>query len=270
MGAFRTVRWFELELITAADQGGVWVNGQFEPARAGRLYIRKPGMEVLGVHAYSSLNVVFDTVYDERLAHCYTQHHFTPSSKEELAHIQNRPAHFAFLEQLPSFLDLRQPLLFAQLFQQFLDWHIRQADQSFFHQRAIIDQLIAALMDETALLQAEDGSPSGTAVASMRNWMDEHYAEHITLEMLARRAGLSREYLCRLFRRCYGRPPMDYLLSVRLLQARRLLINTNDTIESIAARCGFDNQGHFYTCFKKHEGLTPARYRVQNRYSHSL
>ena len=270
MGSMRTVRWYELELITQADQGGVMVDGRFEEARPGRLYIRKPGMEVVGVHAFSSMSIVFDTIYDPSLQSSYDQHHYAHTTPQELAYLQNRSMHFSFLETLPSYMDLANPALLVHLFQQCLDWQIRRNGYAFFHQRSLLYRVIAAIVEEADNATAFDDSPTGLAVASVRDWMDEHYAQPITLEMLSQRAGLSREYLCRLFRRRYGLPPVAYLISVRLLNARRLLADTDDAVESIAAQCGLENLGHFYTCFKKHEGVTPARYRSQSRYPHSL
>lgn len=270
MSVPRAVRWYELELITEADRGGVWLDGRFEPALPGRLFIRKPGMEVVGVHSYCSMSVVFDVIYDAHLQNSYAQHHYAPSTEEEQAYLRARQTHFSFLQQLPSVMDLQSPALLEQLFRQCLDWQIRRDGQAFFHQRAVLYRLLAAVLEENQNRRTDDRSPSGMAVSAVRGWLDGHYAQHVTLEMLAREAGMSREYLCRLFRARFGQPPLRYLTGVRLMHARRLLIDTDDTVESVASQCGFENLGHFYSCFKAHEGLTPARYRSQNRYPYSL
>ncbi len=77
---------------------------------------------------------------------------------------------------------------------------------------------------------------------------------------------ISRNHLIRLFRRYLKLTPVAYLRRLRIQKALQLLANPNPNILEIALSCGFGSLSHFYACFKKEVGLTPAEYRgTQNR-----
>ncbi len=88
-----------------------------------------------------------------------------------------------------------------------------------------------------------------------------HYGEPITLEALARRAHLSPSQLTRQFRKLFRMTPIDYVLRVRLLMARRRLSQSHDALGTIALECGFYDQSHFTRAFRASTGLTPREFR---------
>lgn len=96
-------------------------------------------------------------------------------------------------------------------------------------------------------------------------YIEEHYPEKITLEMLADVAGLSPKYLCRAFARLTGKTPLAYLNEYRLDCACEMLRNTDETILSIAMSCGFNDQSYFVKHFRQSRGLTPGAYRKQEK-----
>lgn len=64
-------------------------------------------------------------------------------------------------------------------------------------------------------------------------------------------------------KRYTGTSPFQYLLSVRIRQAKLLLNATDYSIEQVAAQTGFKDAGHFSQIFKKEVGITPLKYRKQ-------
>lgn len=87
-----------------------------------------------------------------------------------------------------------------------------------------------------------------------------HCAQHIELNTLCRRAGLSRSTLLRAFIRAKGVTPYRYLENVRVEQARALLRRGVPPLEA-ALRTGFSDQSHFTKYFSSVTGLTPGAYR---------
>jgi transcriptional regulator GlxA family with amidase domain len=83
----------------------------------------------------------------------------------------------------------------------------------------------------------------------------------LTVDQLARQAGLSRRTLIRRFHADTGRPPMRWLLDARLSAARELLESTSLTVEAVARRCGLGTPANFRTLFKAHIGVPPSTYR---------
>ncbi len=83
-------------------------------------------------------------------------------------------------------------------------------------------------------------------------------------ETLARLATMSVGGFVRLFHRQMGGiSPQAYLSCQRLAMARRLLIQTDFSIETIAERCGFCDRSYFSTVFRREVGIPPAKYRSQ-------
>ncbi|GLZ78451.1 AraC family transcriptional regulator [Actinorhabdospora filicis] len=102
---------------------------------------------------------------------------------------------------------------------------------------------------------------AGGGPASLYDWALHHLHEPLTVDQLARRAGISRRTLIRRFHTDTGRPPMRWLLDARLGLARELLESTDLTVEAVARRCGLGTSANFRTLFKAHVGVPPRAYR---------
>lgn len=93
--------------------------------------------------------------------------------------------------------------------------------------------------------------------------IDSHFVDEITAEKLAKLAGLSVPHFNRLFRKVLRLSPMEYVLSLRIQEAQRLLSVTQMSMSEIAASVGFYDQSHFTKRFRKVTGITPLQYRKQ-------
>ncbi len=96
-------------------------------------------------------------------------------------------------------------------------------------------------------------------------YIDSHYAEDITLEMIAAAAQVSKSECIRCFRKTLKRTPYDYLTEYRLSKASYFLEFSNDSIMDISLKCGFSQPSHFGFLFKKRTGMTPRQYRISCR-----
>jgi len=103
------------------------------------------------------------------------------------------------------------------------------------------------------------------AIQKARNYIDEHFAESVTLSTLAQHVSLSPYYLLRLFRREVGMPPYTYLETVRIRNTQRLL-KVGKPLAEVAAEVGFSSQSHMTRQFKKIIGVTPGQYAQYLRY----
>ncbi len=91
----------------------------------------------------------------------------------------------------------------------------------------------------------------------------DHYAEPITLEMLAKEAGMVSHYFCRAFSAMTGKTPIAYLNYYRIEQAGERLLLSEERITDIAFACGFNDAGYFTKAFSRQKGLSPSQYRKQ-------
>ncbi|MGI6011275.1 MAG: AraC family transcriptional regulator [Ruminococcus sp.] len=98
-------------------------------------------------------------------------------------------------------------------------------------------------------------------VTRIRNYLDEHFVESISLETAADALGCSQTYISHLFKRVTGQSPMQYVIRRRIGYAQTLLISTELSATEIATRVGYNNTNYFCTLFAKVVGVTPVRYR---------
>jgi AraC-like DNA-binding protein len=92
-------------------------------------------------------------------------------------------------------------------------------------------------------------------------YLEQHFREHVQLAELAEYCGLSSTHIHRLFQKLLRMSPTEYLLALRLQEARRLLSTTDDSLSSIANNTGFFDQSHFTKRFRKMTGMTPTQFR---------
>lgn len=96
---------------------------------------------------------------------------------------------------------------------------------------------------------------------SILHYLDEHYVEDISLDLLAERFFISKYYLSREFKKEYGTTIIQYILTKKITTAKELLRYSNSSIEEIARLCGIDDASYFNKVFKKMEGCTASEYR---------
>ena len=96
----------------------------------------------------------------------------------------------------------------------------------------------------------------------LREYIDTHVGENISLSDLAARSGCSVNYFLRLFKQSFGMPPHRYIIERRVERAKALLtLDRSHSIADVAAACGFSSQAHMQTLFKRLTGMTPGMFR---------
>lgn len=93
------------------------------------------------------------------------------------------------------------------------------------------------------------------------SFLQEHYTEKVTLPELADIACMSENHFLRIFRKCYGDSPINYLVKLRIQHAMDYLRNTDFTISEISEKVGFEDSNYFARQFKKHNGNSPSEFR---------
>ena len=99
------------------------------------------------------------------------------------------------------------------------------------------------------------------SMQKIREYIDAHYGEEITVEKLAESAYLSPPYLSHSFKSFSGFSPKQYLTAVRLVNANKLLTTTNLSINEICRKAGFSDINNFIRTFKSFYGTTPKKFR---------
>lgn len=98
-------------------------------------------------------------------------------------------------------------------------------------------------------------------VSKVISYIEQHYAEDLTVEKLAAVCGIDRSHLGKTFRDAVGKSPRSFLREFRMAQAASLLRSTDLTVSEVAKRVGYDNPLHFSRAFKDVEGKSPTEWR---------
>lgn len=98
-------------------------------------------------------------------------------------------------------------------------------------------------------------------ISELHRFIQENYADKITLDDIAASAHISRGECCRIFKRLHHMTPFQYLIHFRLSQSIRLLSESNSSISQIAQQVGFGSSSYFTECFKRELHCPPHKYR---------
>jgi AraC-like DNA-binding protein len=129
------------------------------------------------------------------------------------------------------------------------------------------DPVVVGNLLECLLREASRQSALSTSVfvphglLAVRNYIEQEYHRPLSLAALAERAGLSTAYFGAQFKQHFGISPIEWVIGLRLSEAKTLLADMNLSVADIACRVGYDDLCYFSKLFKKRIGLGPREYR---------
>lgn len=104
-------------------------------------------------------------------------------------------------------------------------------------------------------------SSQGALQREMLSYIQQHYTEKITLGDLANQFHMSEKYLSRYFKQHFGLNFKQYLLHLRMMQAKHMLETSACSVLEVALSAGFPSVNYFIRTFKELYGVTPLQYR---------
>lgn len=131
-----------------------------------------------------------------------------------------------------------------------------------------LDDIRERFIDELDKLPTRDEQTNfkiNTLINSIKEYINEHYPEDISLKGISARFNLSSGYLGNLFKTTMGMSVYEYINAVRLDAAAKMLLETNYSTLHIMQQCGFVNESNFYRQFKTRFDVTPKTYRDEKK-----
>jgi len=98
-------------------------------------------------------------------------------------------------------------------------------------------------------------------IDGVAQYVETHYAEDVSLDLLAERLGITGGYLSTYFKEKTGINFVDYVGEFRIQKAKDLLLHTDMKIQDIASKTGYVTMSSFNRAFKRFTGITPSEYR---------
>jgi len=97
--------------------------------------------------------------------------------------------------------------------------------------------------------------------APVLDYIQSHLTAKISVDALARVAGMSKTLFYRSFKAFFGVTPIEFVVKERVQRAKQLLTDPDITITEVCYQSGFNNVNYFIRQFKRLEGITPSNYR---------
>ena len=111
----------------------------------------------------------------------------------------------------------------------------------------------------------EQNRDMDTLMIQLREYIEVHLREEITLEMLAAQAHFNKTYFIKRFKELWGFSPMKYVCNLRLQKAERMLLTTQLPLSQIAGQCGFSSLHYFSRKFNESYGMSPQAFRSRRK-----
>ena len=127
---------------------------------------------------------------------------------------------------------------------------------------ALAVQVMRRFVDRSALILDPSNGLSRERLKRVRDYIETHLDDRLTLTDLAGVACLSPYHFSRSFKQAVGVGPQRYVMQRRLDRAKTLMRRTNQPLASIAQEVGFVDQSHLTSMFRRETGVTPGRYRA--------
>lgn len=250
---------FELEFFTFSE-GYMLINDVRYDIQKGDVIFRRPGDLTQAIMPYVCYYIAFDLVGNAKKdGSTYDFDHPMP--------FQPNYTH-SFLSSIPTKTALSSDHRIGSLFDDLLKQYANPSPVSQLKQTNLLMQILILLYEENTIASTyvEPYNPYKTMLDGCISYIENHYAEKITLKDLTCVADMSDSHFIKIFTSHIGETPINYINRVRVNHARELLITSNMPITDIGLNCGFENPSYFSTVFKNYTGYSPRLFKKQYAY----
>ena len=164
------------------------------------------------------------------------------------------------LENIPSHFVAHHPTDYIEIFEKLL--YNQQLVHNQKPSNLLLNQLFCLILSDIFYYKSNiDENKTNKIFTESCKYIQENFSKQITIKELADNVSLSSSYFLKIFKKLANITPTEYLITIRLANAKRFLSETDLTISEIAEQCGYSDAAYFSYYFKKSFGLTPCEYR---------
>ncbi|MEK5027577.1 AraC family transcriptional regulator [Paenibacillus sp. FSL M7-1046] len=232
-------------LIAASGQGWLNVDGQFIEMREGNMYVCTPGQLIQAVaHSFDERGFYylrFDVIEDDK-------------STVDPMQMVKRDSVFPVKGEVAA----SSPVSVNALCESICNFFQSEDQLERFRSHILFQELLYHILQDAHVVQAKD---SDAALEYVKTYIEQHYQEELSIEQLAKVAGVSSRHFMRLFKKRYGCSAIDYLAAFRITQAQQLMRTGGEyRLKDIARHVGYPDDLYFRRKFKQISGLPPAAF----------
>ena len=165
------------------------------------------------------------------------------------------------ITQLPSSVSMQTGLIFREIYDDYSNnngnWLMIKANLLRFYACLFQNNLIT--------YRQQEDSNQIRLLLEIAHYMQTHYKEKLSLKELGQVFHMSPKYFSVFFQKHFSRNLTDYLTSIRIECAKKMLVESDADMEIISQQAGFSSSSYFIRTFRESLGLTPGQYRKKYR-----
>ncbi|MBQ7293620.1 MAG: helix-turn-helix transcriptional regulator [Clostridia bacterium] len=119
--------------------------------------------------------------------------------------------------------------------------------------------ILLVLLDAARSVRPDENTETNRHVKSACDYISKNYTKDISVKSIAAHLHVTENHLIKLFKKNLNRTPNQYILELRLIYARYLLLHSDESIQQIAYSCGFNTPSYFTKRFAERFGVLPNR-----------
>lgn len=164
-------------------------------------------------------------------------------------------------DPLPNHMRLNKPIVIDKMMYEIIYEMNGNFPYTDISMKGLFTQLWVQLLRENYWQRHKHLFTKWESLGRVKNYISNKSNEEITLDELAELVNFNKYYLCKLFKKAFGKTPVQYHSSVRLEKAKQLMQFTPLSLSDIAEKTGFQSIHVFSRAFRKQEGISPSSYR---------
>ncbi len=255
----RTSTDYELDFYVSGTRT-MTINGQSFSTRAGSVVFRRPGDHTLAGGSYNCYTLTLDFSGEKEAL--YGKYDRNDPNNAMQKHL-NDP----LLDLIPSHFIAGDSSEYIKIYDQ-LCYHFQNVNSGEINKVLLNRLFFLALSDIChAMYRDAENSRESRVLTETCKYVQKNFHRSISIEELAENVSFSPSYFYKLFKRTANTTPAEYIISVRLSNAKHLLLESDLTVAEIAEMCGFCDASYFSYYFKRSVGMTPVEYRKKKELS---
>lgn len=232
------------------------INGKSFTVGNGSVIFRKPGDSTVSSGAYNCYTLTLDFSNKKQNLYGIYDRNNPENTTQEICH-------HPILDIIPSHLISMHPSDYIKLFNK-LCYNLQNVNSQEINSILLNQLLFLILSDACYSIHNEtENNPESKILTETCKYIQENYHKNITIKELANNVALSPSYFLKMFKKNANTTPTEYIISIRLANAKQLLTESNLTVAQIAEMCGFNDASYFSYYFRRRFGIKPSEYRVK-------
>lgn len=250
----RTSTDYELDYYVGGNRK-MSINGNSFTVGNGSLVFRRPGDFCVSSGAYNCYTLSLDFSNKKQDQYGIYDRNHTENSMQETC---NNP----LLDMIPPHLITKHQSDYIKIYNK-MCYNLQNVNSQESNEILLNQLLFLILSDVCYSLNHETiTTPESKILTETCKYIQENFHKNITIKELANNVSLSPSYFLKMFKKNANTTPTEYIISIRLSNAKQLLTESNLTVAQIAELCGFNDASYFSYYFRRRFGMKPSEYRL--------